>query len=132
MTSQDDTDQHAVQNQNNINDETTHEPENDDTQGQQSTDTDITGEGVSLTGLEPASSKTIMPVHDVYIGGAKPTTMNDDLRAYLLKICATSDNIMSIDCISGDNPQSSAFGVKICYNSVRHTVLYSASNLWRE
>ena len=53
-------------------------------QGQQSTDADATGEGASLTGLDPASSRPIMPVHDVYIGGAKPTTTNDDLRIYLL------------------------------------------------
>ena len=121
------TDQHAVQNQNNINDEMTHEPEHDDTQGQQSTETDVTGEGASLTGLEPASSRPIMPVHDVYIGGAKPTTTNDDLRTYLLKIGVTSDSIMSIDCISGDDPQSSAFRVKICDKSIIDTV-YKASN----
>ena len=76
VTSQDNTDQHAVQNQNIINDEMTHEPENDDIQGQQSTDTDVTGEGAPLTGLEPASSRLIMPVHDVYIGGAKATLKN--------------------------------------------------------
>ena len=122
VASQDDTDQHAVQNQSNINDEMTHKPENDDTQGQQSTDTDVAVEGVSLTGLEPASSRPIMPVHDVYIGGAKLTTTNDDLRTYILKICATSDSIMSIDCVSGDDPQSSAFRVKICDTSVIDTV----------
>ena len=105
----------------------THEPEHDDTQGQQSTETDVTGEGASLTGLEPASSRPIMPVHDVYIGGAKPTTTNDDLRTYLLKIGVTSDSIMSIDCISGDDPQSSAFRVKICDKSIIDTV-YKASN----
>ena len=76
----------------------THEPENDDIQGQQSTDTDVTGEGAPLTGLEPASSRPIMPVHDVYIGGAKATLTNDDLRTYLLKIGVTSDSMMSIDC----------------------------------
>ena len=63
-----------------------------------------------------------MPVHDVYIGGAKPTTTNADLRTYLLKIGVTSDSIMSIDCISGDDPQSSAFRVKICDKSIIDTV----------
>ena len=117
------TNQNADQNQNNLNNETTHIPENDDTQGEQSTDAD----GTPLTGLEPASSRPIMPVHDVYIGGAKPSTTNDDIRTYLLKIGVSSESIMSIDCVSGDDPQSSAFRVKICDNSIKDTV-YNASN----
>ena len=66
------------------------------------TDANVTSEGASLTRLKPASSRPIMPVHDVYMGGAKPT-MNDDLRTYLLKISVQSDSIMFIVCISADN-----------------------------
>ena len=71
------------------------------------------GETTTLTGFEPAITRPKLPIHDVYIGGASPTTTEDDLRVYLLKIGITPESIMSIECISGGDPQSSSFRVKI-------------------
>ena len=85
------------------------------------------GETTTLTGFEPAITRPKLPIHDVYIGGATPTTTEDDLRVYLLKIGITPESIMSIECISGGDPQSSSFRVKICEISIKDTV-YNTSN----
>ena len=45
------------------------------------------------TGLEPATPVPKLPIHDVYIGGARPTTTEEDLRAFLVKIGVTADSI---------------------------------------
>ena len=78
-----------------------------------------------LSGLEPAH-KPNLPVHDVYIGGISPTTTEDDLRTYLLKIGVTASTIMSVDYVTGRSSNESAFRVKICDNSIKHTVYNSA------
>ena len=84
-------------------------------------------ETTTLTGFEPAITRPKLPIHDVYIGGATPMTTEDDLRVYLLKIGITPESIMSIKCISGGDPQSLSFRVKICDISIRDTV-YNTSN----
>ena len=89
------------------------------------------GETTTLTGFEPAITRPKLPIHDVYIGGATPTTTEDDLRVYLLKIGITPESIMSIECISSGDPQSSSFRVKICDTSIlRHGVQYSKFQSW--
>ena len=87
------------------------------------------GETTTLTGIEPAITRPKLPIHDVYIGGATPTTTEDDLRVYLLKIGITPESIMSIECISGGDPQSSSFRVKICDISIRDTVYNTSKHL---
>ena len=77
------------------------------------------------SGLEPAH-KPNLPVHDVYIGGISPTTTEDDLRTYLLKIGVTASTIMSVDYLTGSSSNESAFRVKICDNSIKQTVYNSA------
>ena len=74
-----------------------------------------------LSGLEPAH-KPNLPIHDVYIGGISPTTTEDDLRTYLLKIGVTASTIMSVDYVTGRSSNESAFRVKICDFSIKQTI----------
>ena len=80
-----------------------------------------------LTGLEPAFTMPKLPIHDVYIGGTNPTTTEDNLNKYLIKIGVPAQTIMSVTCISGNDPKESSFRVKICDTSVRDTI-YNSTN----
>ncbi len=77
-------------------------------------------------GLEPAA-KPKHPIHDVYIGGTSPTTTEDDVRDYLVKIGVTQTSILTIECVSGSDPVSSSFRVRICDTSIKDTV-YNRAN----
>ena len=79
------------------------------------------------TGLEPATPVPKLPIHDVYIGGARPTTTEEDLRAFLVKIGVTANSIQSISCISGDDPHSSSFRVILRIDSIKNTI-YNSTN----
>ena len=61
-------------------------------------------------------------IHDVYLGGASPTTTEDGLKMYLVKSGVTPSSIMSVDYVTGNDSQESAFRVKICDTSIRDTV----------
>ena len=81
-----------------------------------------------LTRLEPAFTMPKLPIYDVYIGGTNPTTNEDNLNKYLIKIGVPAQTIMSVTYISGNDPKESSFRVKICDKSVRDTI-YNPTNL---
>ena len=86
-----------------------------------------TGEDALIpSGLEPSNILHRLPVHDVYIGGTSPTTTEDGLKMYLVKIGVTPSSIMSVDYVTGNDSQESAFRVKICDTSIRDTVYNKA------
>ena len=86
-----------------------------------------TGEDALIpSGLEPSNILHRLPVHDVYIGGTSPTTTEDGLKMYLGKIGVTPSSIMSVDYVTGNDSQESAFRVKICDTSIRDTVYNKA------
>ena len=66
-----------------------------------------------------------LPIHDVYIEGTNPTTTEDNLSKYLINIGLPEQTIMSVTCISGNDPKKSSFRVKICDTSVRDTIYNS-------
>ena len=79
------------------------------------------------TGLEPATPVLKLPIHDVYIGGARPTSTEEDLRAFVVKIGVISNSNQSISCISGDGPHSSSLRVIIRIYSIKNTI-YNSTN----